>query len=255
MKQSNSYTPMAADYERVRGGERRARQVAEPLLRWLPTGDDVLIGDVGAGTGVVGSLVASTGRRVLGFDLSIEMLSQATPRPFAGLAQADAQALPVQSSSLDAVYFVWVMHHVASVERVIEEAHRVLRPGGRLISVSGLFVGEPDEIGAITLPMSRRLRPEQYEQDRSVGPVAEGRGFELVGRDTASGQFEVSPESAAQELVDRQFSYLWDLDDAEFEADVAPVVARLRALPDPDRQRTRFSEHEVVVFDKRGATD
>lgn len=250
MSRSNSYTPMAADYERVRGGERRARQVAEPLLRWLPHGDDVLIGDIGAGTGVVGAAVAAAGRRVFGFDLSIEMLDQATPRPFAGLAQADAHALPLRPNSLDAVYFVWVMHHVASVERVIVEARRVLRPGGRLISVSGLFVGEPDEIGEITLPMSRRLRPEQYERDDSVPGVCEDLGFELVGRDVAAGRFEASPASAAQELIDRQFSYLWNLDDTAFAAEVTPVVEQLRALPEPDRIRARYSEHRVVIFDK-----
>jgi len=250
MNKSNSYTPVAADYEQVRGGERRARDVVEPLLRWLPEGPEPLIGDVGAGTGIVGSLVAATGRTVLGFDLSIEMLAQAKPRPFAGLAQGDAQALPVRDGSLDAVYFVWVMHHVASVEQTLSEALRVLRPGGRLISLSGLYLGTPDELGEITLPMSRRLRPEQYAQDASVASVATEIGFHPVGTDVATGHYQKSPSAAARELVDRQFSYLWNLDDATWAGEVTPVVDALRALPDPDRARDRVSEHVMVVFDK-----
>lgn len=49
------------------------------------------------------------------------------------LVRGDAEHLPFQSRAVDAVYSFGVLHHTPETEAAIEEAHRVLRPGGEAI--------------------------------------------------------------------------------------------------------------------------
>lgn len=50
------------------------------------------------------------------------------------VVQGKAEALPVHSSSLAAIYFLFSLCFVQSVEQALSEAIRALRPGGRLIA-------------------------------------------------------------------------------------------------------------------------
>ena len=49
------------------------------------------------------------------------------------LADIDRGGLPFRDSSVAAVFLVHVIEHLGDVIRTVEEAHRVLRPGGRLV--------------------------------------------------------------------------------------------------------------------------
>jgi SAM-dependent methyltransferase len=49
------------------------------------------------------------------------------------LVRGDAERLPFRSSALDAIYSFGVLHHTPGTGTAIEEARRVLRPGGEAI--------------------------------------------------------------------------------------------------------------------------
>lgn len=49
------------------------------------------------------------------------------------LADLDRGCLPFRESSVAAIFLVHVVEHLGDVIRTVEEAHRVLRPGGRLV--------------------------------------------------------------------------------------------------------------------------
>ena len=95
-----------------------------------------LVADVGTGTGFLAEAALDAGARVVGIDVSDNMLAQVAGR-FAGRAfearRGDADALPLGPGEADAVVANMVLHHAPDPPAAIREMARVLRPGGRLV--------------------------------------------------------------------------------------------------------------------------
>jgi len=114
------------------------RFLGETLAAWLVpqlrNGDLVL--DVAGGSGVYTSQLAqATGATVVGLDISESMVRQRGDDPFLPLSVVgDMEALPFAPASFDAVIFIAALHHVPDALPALQEAWRVLRPGGRLFA-------------------------------------------------------------------------------------------------------------------------
>jgi len=98
--------------------------------------------DVGTGPGIVANLLADLGHEVTGIDTSVEMLNRARENTQAlnrhlKFIQADVEDLPFEDSSFDAVVSRYVMWTIPNPTAALEEWHRVLKPGGRLVIVDG----------------------------------------------------------------------------------------------------------------------
>jgi ubiquinone/menaquinone biosynthesis C-methylase UbiE len=91
--------------------------------------------EVGCGLGTDAVNFARAGARYTGIDLTEASIELARKR-FAmeglsgDLRVADAENLPFADNSFDLFYSHGVLHHTPDTERAIDEAHRVLRPGG-----------------------------------------------------------------------------------------------------------------------------
>ena len=95
------------------------------------------VGDLGAGTGAVSAALAPFVHRVIAVDSSAPML-QAARRRLHGVSNVELQrgeleALPLQDGTLDAATLMLVLPYLAEPARVVSEAARVLKPGGRLL--------------------------------------------------------------------------------------------------------------------------
>jgi SAM-dependent methyltransferase len=85
--------------------------------------------DVGCGRKPFAPIFAGRITRYLGLDLSSS--------PYLGGARLDAfaraEALPIRSGSIDTVLGLSMLTYLPEPQRMLDEAHRVLRPGGTLL--------------------------------------------------------------------------------------------------------------------------
>jgi SAM-dependent methyltransferase len=120
--------------------KRRERELVGRLL--ARAGGDIL--SVGAGWDVGRHLFPAPAWRLTAVDLDLNAVNHATETGQADDAVvAGAGALPFEPASFDVVLYRLVLHHIAytqSLGPVIDEAARLLRPGGALVAVEpGLF--------------------------------------------------------------------------------------------------------------------
>lgn len=97
------------------------------------------VGDLGCGTGQLSELIAPFARNVIAVDDSAAMIAAARKRVASfdnvSVRNGQLEALPIDDASLDVALLFLVLHYVVEPELAVAEAHRVLRPGGRLILV------------------------------------------------------------------------------------------------------------------------
>ena len=107
--------------------------------RWLAravSADARLVVDVACGSGPMSRELARPGRTVVGLDLSPEELALAKQRGPGPWLRADGLTLPLADGSIDAVTSSLGLVVMRPLERVLAEAHRVLRPGGVLAAIA-----------------------------------------------------------------------------------------------------------------------
>ncbi len=89
--------------------------------------------DVACGPGLVSAAAAARGAKVTGIDFSRNMVEEAERRyPGLTFREGDAEALPFEDESFDAVVIGFGLHHFPYPVHALAEARRVLRDGGRL---------------------------------------------------------------------------------------------------------------------------
>ena len=101
--------------------------------------------DLGTGTGALAldaCRVLAPGGRVVGVDFSRPMLEHARKETSeagydarAAYVLAHALAAPVRSGTFDAVMSAFVLRNVGDLDSFYRESYRVLRPGGRMVSL------------------------------------------------------------------------------------------------------------------------
>ena len=79
------------------------------------------------------------------------MLGRARGRLGPVLAQGDAMALPVRSGSIANACSVWVLQAVDDPEKVVAEAARVVRSGGRYVVCLTQHAALGDAVGPILI--------------------------------------------------------------------------------------------------------
>lgn len=98
---------------------------------------DVL--EIGVGMGSHAQLIAPRSRSFAGIDLTSYAIKGTTERmqlfgldaPNVRIVRMDAENLEFADDSFDFVWSWGVIHHSADTRRILQEIHRVLRPGGR----------------------------------------------------------------------------------------------------------------------------
>lgn len=132
-----SYDGTAKMYDARYREEQEAKYQAA-LLTVKPTG---IILDVGCGTGLLFSHIASTTESVVGIDISKRLLLHAREHSKTldnvGLIQADADNLPFKDAEFDTVYAFTVLQNMPKPLDALLEFRRIAKEGAMLV-VTGL---------------------------------------------------------------------------------------------------------------------
>lgn len=135
------FSAHAADWDAIRALHVDAAPIERQLISLAPKGAFDVHLDIGTGTGHILTVMANQVGHSIGIDNSRSMLTVARDRvaraglTSASLRLADMYSLPLPDQSVDLVTIHMVLHYADAPERVVAEAARVMRPGGRLIVV------------------------------------------------------------------------------------------------------------------------
>ncbi len=105
-------------------------------LRLAPAID---LADLGAGEGLISQLLARNARQVWCIDNSPAMVAVGTElarkNDLANLAYklGDIEQVPLPDRSVDLAILSQALHHARHPQRAVDEAHRILRPGGQIL--------------------------------------------------------------------------------------------------------------------------
>ena len=92
--------------------------------------------DLAAGTGDIAFAVAARGAKTIGLDITHRMLLLASAKSSAAsFVTGDMTSLPFRSTSFDVVTTGYGLRNVPDLNAAIDEIARVLKPGGRLLSL------------------------------------------------------------------------------------------------------------------------
>jgi len=130
------FDQVAEEWDHLRAGY-FDETVREAAIEQAGLSPEMVVADVGTGTGFMIQGLAPLVKRVYGFDASAEMLKVAA-RNLEGfdnveLRQADGLSLPLEDSSLDAIFANMYLHHIPEPPLALKEMARLLRRGGKLI--------------------------------------------------------------------------------------------------------------------------
>src|SRR5579864_5400665 len=110
--------------------------LAETLLALLPP---LVVADLGAGEGTFSQLLARRAKKVIAVDNSEKMVEYG-----AELARkhgvdnleyrkGDIEDVPIRTGAVDLAFFSQALHHAQHPQQAVGEAHRILKPGGRIV--------------------------------------------------------------------------------------------------------------------------
>ncbi|MDR9468583.1 methyltransferase domain-containing protein [Marinospirillum sp.] len=162
------------------GGRKASRELADEA--GFQPGQTVL--DLGCGTGGSSRLLeVEYGVQVVGVDITppfiqvARWLSQATGLDARSeFICCDAQQLPLEDQQFDAVWSQHTLMNLPDLQQGLQEIHRVLKPGGRLL-LHEVFQGENPEPLALPVPWAEEAAHSYLKTPQELELLLQEAGF------------------------------------------------------------------------------
>ena len=135
---------------------------------------NLLLADLGCGTGLTSELLLNQNNFVFGVDLTRQLLKTAknrhTQRRFA-VTEGDVTSLPFKDDTFEGIVCLDTLEHIPSIEKAISEIGRICKPGGTvlfdipssLILDFSYFIGYYGKSGLISALQSLSEKKVMYE--------------------------------------------------------------------------------------------
>lgn len=186
------------------------RPLIDPLLDAAGVGAGTRVLDVASGPGHMAAAAAARGAVPIGVDIAASMVALAgASYPSLVFRQGDAQRLPVDDASVDAVVANFAIPHLGRPEQAVAEFLRVLVPGGRVALTTwnspalarhvGLMVDAVAAVAAAPPPTSELPAGPpffRFADEAEFAGLLTGAGFQDVAVQTVD--FRQRVPSAAQ---------------------------------------------------------
>ena len=218
-------------------------RLAEPLLDAAGVRHDMRVLDVATGPGYAAERAATRGARPIGIDISEAMLELARSRqPELEFRWADAEELPFEDGSFDAVIGGFVLNHLPNPERAVAAAVRVLATGGTVAysvwdrpernRINGVVADAIEDVG-VERPPETAGGPDSYRfsDDSDFDALLGGAGLEQVRVETVDLTLKAAGPGA-----------FWD----GFMGSSVRLRAVIEAQPDEVRRRIRDAFEQRV---------
>jgi ubiquinone/menaquinone biosynthesis C-methylase UbiE len=235
MPESISFDPVAHRYDATRFYPPAvAEQIASALIQLGNVSQRGSVLEIGIGTGRIALPLLEKGIDITGVDISPRMVERLRAKydergaAEAGRAwgtltveMADMTRLPFASGDFDAVVAVHVLHLVPEWRRALDEALRVIRPGGALLL--GQDTSTNDTRHDIQDHWQEIMRDLGYTPTR-VGASGYGdilvelraRRLPVEEAMVATWQIGLMPREALETIVKREWSLTWQVPDDLF---------------------------------------
>ena len=119
----------------------KSKQKSYVLLNPQP---NETIADIGCGIGQDAINIAKSGAKVFGIDNDQHFIALANKQQIGNLKLAficcNANEIPLTDNIIDSIRFDRILQHVADHDKVLKEAARLLKPGGKLIIVDADYL-------------------------------------------------------------------------------------------------------------------
>jgi SAM-dependent methyltransferase len=228
-------------------------RVAEPLLDAAGVRHDMRVLDVATGPGYAAERAATRGAHPVGIDIAEGMLALARRRqPGLDFRWGDAEELPFDDASFDAVVGGFVLNHLPRPERAVEEAVRVLAAGGSAAfsvwdrpernRLNGVFGDAVADVGVESAAeVEEGPDPYRFSEDPEFVALLRGAGLD-----------DAAVETLSLTLTVPDADTLWE----GFMGSSVRMRAEIDAQPEDVRRRIREAfEHRVEVHRRPGGLE
>jgi ubiquinone/menaquinone biosynthesis C-methylase UbiE len=265
--QSLAFDRAAPLYDATRGySPEVAEQIGAAIIEAANAQPGTHFLEIGVGTGRIALPIAQQGYDYTGVDISAPMLDrlrakvtelQQAPASTAAplrleVVMADMTALPFPAAAFDVVVAVHVFHLVRAWRQAVEEALRVLRPGGVFLHCWDEHLkpgGESmqERWTEIVRELGSEVGILGAERRSSVADYLRERGFSVETLRTAIWETQESPRETFEYIARRIWSRTWLVPDDVFAASIQRLESWATNRYGAAYTTPRAQSHQFVI--------
>ncbi len=192
--------------------------MVQQILVGVSLSKDSVVLDVGCGTGNNTLLLAATScSRVVGLDLSLGMLREASAKScLLPLIQSPADTLPFSDESFEFVFMTEVVHHLPNVDKAMSEIFRVLSTPGSFCLVTQSHRQIEGRMTSRFFPATVKVDQARYPDIDALEKAMHSAGFhQITPREYTSSPVRLGEEYLTT-VSKRGYSMLHKIPDSDY---------------------------------------